>query len=147
IDRLVAATQTAPGNFAYAYDPLDNTTTVTTPSGTVSPAPTYNANNQLATWASNSYAYDANGNTLSGDGVKTYKWDAENRLIEIDYVGTSNKSVFTYDGLGQRRAAAETNSGTTTATRYLWCGPHICQSRDGSDNVLRRYLDEGEYVL
>jgi len=144
IDRLTGATQTMPGNFAYAYDPLDNATTVTTPSGTVSPSPTYNANNQLATWASNSYTYDANGNTLSGDGLKTYKWDAENRLIEIDYVGTSNKSVFAYNGIGQRRAAAETVSGTTTTTRYMWCGSSVCQARDGSDNVLRRDLAEGE---
>jgi RHS repeat-associated protein len=145
IDRLTAATQTTPGNFAYAYDPLDNATTVTTPSGTVSPSPTYNANNQLATFGANSYTYDANGNTLSGDGTKTYKWDAENRLIEIDYVGTSNKSVFTYNGIGQRRIDAETIGGTTATTRYLWCGTFVCQTRDGFDNVLRRDLQEGEY--
>lgn len=146
-DRLLTANQTTPGNFAYGYDKLDNATTVTTPSGTVTPAPTYNVNNQLATWASNSYSYDANGNTLSGDGTKTYKWDAENRLIEIDYVGTSNKTVFTYNGMGQRRAVAETVSGSATTTRYLWCGGFICQSRDASDNVLKRYTGEGEYVL
>jgi RHS repeat-associated protein len=180
-DRLLTANQTTPGNYTYAYDKLDNATTVTTPSGTVTPAPTYNANNQLATWGANTYSYDANGNTLSGDGRKTYKWDAENRLIEIDYVGTSNKTVFTYNGIGQRRAAAETVSGTTTTTRYLWCsdgnrlnhtgrrgatayagekssgsipdgtsqlvGGSLCQSRDGSDNVQRRYTTEGEYNL
>ena len=147
IDRLLTANQTTPGNFAYGYDKLDNATTVTMPSGTVSPSPSYNVNNQLATWASNSYSYDANGNTLSGDGTKTYKWDAENRLIEIDYVGTSNKSVFTYNGIGQRRTAAETVSGTTTTTRFLWCDTFICQSRDGLDNVLKRYMREGEYSL
>jgi len=158
IDRLTAANQTTPGNFAYAYDPLDNATTVTTPS--TSTSPTYNALNQLATFGSLTYSYDANGNTLSVDGVKTYKWDAENRLQEIDYVGTSNKSVFTYNGIGQRRVDAETSGGTTTTTRYLWCpefgtdeillGPpnsigRICQTRDGSDNVLKRDLAEGEY--
>ena len=146
-DRLLTGNQTAPGNYTYAYDKLDNATTVATPSGTVTPSPTYNLNNQLATWASNSYSYDSNGNTISGDGTKTYKWDAENRLLEIDYVGTSNKTVFTYNGIGQRRAAAETVSGTTTTTRYLWCGGRICQSRDGSDNVLKRYTTESEYNL
>src|SRR5260370_324705 len=30
--------------------------------------------------------YDANGNMLSGDGIRSYQWDAENRLIEIDYL-------------------------------------------------------------
>ena len=143
IDRLLTASSTTPGNNTYAYDPLDNATTVTSAgSGTVTP--TYNTLNQLATWGANTYSYDANGNTLSGDGTRTYKWDAENRLIEIDYVGTSNKSVFTYNGLGQRRAAIETASGITT-TRYLWCGGFVCQMRDGSDNVLARLTDEGEY--
>lgn len=147
IDRLLTGNQTTPGNYTYAYDKLDNATTVTTPSGPVTPAPTYNVNNQLATWASNTYSYDGNGNTLSGDGIKTYKWDAENRLIEIDYVGTSNKTVFTYNGIGQRRVVSDTLGGTTTTRRFLWCGMRICQTRDGLDNVLRRYLDEGEYVL
>lgn len=145
IDRLLTGNQTTPGNYTYAYDKLDNATTVTTPSGTVTPAPTYNVNNQLATWASSTYSYDANGNTLSGDGTKTYKWDAENRLIEIDYVGTSNKTVFNYDGFNHRRATADTVSGITITSRYMWCDDTLCQARDGSDNVLRRYLDEGEY--
>jgi len=180
IDRLLTANAIAPGNFSYTYDALDNATTVTTPSGTVTPAPTYNGFNQLSTWASNSYSYDANGNTVSGDGVKTYKWDAENRLIEIDYTGTSNKTTFAYDGIGHRTVQADTISGTTTTTHYLWCperqrlsnsglneadayegmknldslipdgitqaeGGFLCQKRDGSDNVLRRDLPEGEY--
>jgi RHS repeat-associated protein len=145
-DRLLTGNQTAPGNYTYGYDTLDNATTVTVP-GVGTTNPTYNVNNQLATWGANTYSYDANGNTLSGDGARTYKWDAENRLIEIDYVGTSNKTVFTYNGIGQRRAGAETIGGTTTTTRYLWCGSRICQSRDGSDNVLKRFLDEGEYAL
>ena len=147
VDRLLTASSTTPGNNTYGYDNLDNANSVTTPAGTVTPVPTYNANNQLATWASNSYAYDSNGNTLSGDGTKTYKWDAENRMVEIDYTGTSNKSVFSYDGVGHRISDAETVSGVTTTTRYLWCGSRICQSRDGSDNVLKRYLNEGEYNL
>lgn len=146
-DRMLTAAQTTPGNYTYGYDKLDNATTVTTPSGTVTPAPTYNNKNQLSTWTANTYSYDDNGNTLSGDGTKTYKYDAENRLIEIDYVGTSNKTVFAYNALGQRVASAETVGGVTTTTRYLWCGEQICQSRDGSDNVLKRYVPEGEYTL
>ena len=120
IDRLLTASSTTPGNDTYAYDNLDNATTYNTPaSGSLSP--TYNVLNQLSTFGSNTYSYDANGNTTGGDGIKTYKYDAENRLIEIDYVGTSNKSVFAYDGLGHRVSDAETVSGTTTTTYYLWC--------------------------
>ena len=146
IDRLLTASSTTPGNFSYGYDPLDNPTTVTTPSGTVTPAPTFNGLNQIHTWGSNTYSFDADGNTLSGDGTRTYKWDAENRLIEIDYVGSTAKSNFSYDGLGHRMVDVETASGGgTTTTRYLWCSGFICQTRDGSDNVLRRDLKEGEY--
>jgi RHS repeat-associated protein len=164
IDRLLTASQTTPGNDTYAYDALDNATTYNTP-GTGSLSPTYNVLNQLATFGASTYSYDNNGNTLSGDGVKTYKWDAENRLIEIDYVGSTAKSQFSYDGLGHRLVDVETASGGgTTTTRYLWCpdkqsltdsnasdglsqavGGTLCQKRDGSDNVLRRDLDEGEY--
>jgi RHS repeat-associated protein len=144
IDRLLTETVTTPGNSTFAYDNLDNATTWNTPaSGSLSPS--FNGLNQLSTFGANTYSYDADGNTRSGDGVKAYKWDAENRLIEIDYTGTSNKSVFSYDGVGHRTVDAETISGTTTTTKYLWCGSSICQTRDGSDTVLRRNLGEGEY--
>jgi len=143
IDRLLTASSTTPGNDTYAYDKLDNATTFNVP-GT-STSPTYNGFNQIGTWGAKTYAYDANGNLTSGDGTKTYKYDAENRLIEIDYVGTSNKSVFSYNGKGQRTSDAETISGTTTTTYYLWCGNTICQTRDNSQTVVRRDLPEGEY--
>ena len=48
--------------------------------------------------------------------------------------------------MGHRTVDVETASGGgTTTTHYLWCGGSICQTRDGSDNVLRRDLTEGEY--
>lgn len=120
VDRLTSATSTTPGNYSYGYDNLDNATSVTDPAfGTITP--TYNGLNQVQAFNTNTYTYDANGNTTSDGVTKNYKWDAENRLIEIDYIGTSNKSVFSYDGLGRRTVDAETVSGTTTSTRYLWC--------------------------
>ncbi|MCP5972489.1 hypothetical protein NL361_27000, partial [Klebsiella pneumoniae] len=35
-----------------------------------------------------------------------------------------------------------TNAGTVE-TRHLWCGSRICQARDGGNNVVRRYFEEG----
>ena len=140
-DRLLTANSPAVGNYSYTYDRLDNATRVASNSGTTTAS--YNTLNQLATWGSTTYAYDANGNTLS-DGAHTYKWDAENRLIEIDYVGSTKKTTFVYDGLGHRRVETEASGGVTTTTRYLWCGSAVCQTRNGSDTVLRRDLDEGE---
>jgi RHS repeat-associated protein len=144
VDRLLSATATMPGNDAYVYNKLDDATTVTTPTGTTNP--TYNHLNQIDTWGSLHYDYDADGTLLSGDGVKTYKWDAENRLVEIDYVGSSAKSQFSYDGLSHRTVDVETSAtGAINTSRYLWCGSSICQTRSGSDSVLRRDFDEGEY--
>ena len=119
IDRLLTGSATTPGNSTFAYDNLDNATTFDVPSSSTSP--TYNGFNQIKTWGSNTYVYDADGNLTSGDGVKTYKYDAENRVIEVDYVGTSNKSVFSYDGLNHRISDSETVSGTTSTIYYMWC--------------------------
>ncbi|MDE1153152.1 MAG: hypothetical protein PW788_11505 [Micavibrio sp.] len=121
---------------------MDNATTWTTPAGTKNP--TYNALNQIGTWGTLAYVYDANGNLTSGDGTKSYKWDAENRLIEIDYTA-GGKTQFTYNGIGQRRIQTETVAGgTVTTTRNMWCGGFVCQTRSGTDVVQRRQMAEGE---
>jgi RHS repeat-associated protein len=140
-DRLVTANSPGLGNDAYGYDPLDNITRFTSGSGTISAS--YNNLNQLTAWGGTMRTYDANGNTLS-DGANTYKWDAENRLIEIDYAGGTKKTMFAYDGSGRRRVEAESSGGASVTTRYLWCGSAVCQTRNGSDVVLRRDLTEGE---
>ncbi len=146
-DRLLTANQSTPGNYTYAYDKLDNATSVTNP-GAAAVTPTYNGLNQLATWGAKTYAYDANGNTLSGDGSKTYKWDAEGRLVQIDYVGLApKKTQFSYDGLGRRTVMVETpQTGSAVTTRYQWCGGRICTKRSGTDTVTARYYPEGEYI-
>jgi RHS repeat-associated protein len=144
VDRVLSATATKLGNYSYVYDPLDNAKEITEPHGTVRAS--YNEVNEIALWNENDYQYDGNGNTLSGDGKRTYKWDAENRLVEIDYAHSSANSQFSYDGVGHRIIDVETAaSGGTTTTRYLWCGDRVCQTRDSSDNVFKRDLDEGEF--
>ena len=142
-DRLLSATSISPGNATFAYDSADNIQTEISLSGTTNA--TYNSLNQLNTWGSRSYEYDANGNTLSDGGAHVYKWDAENRLIQIDYIGLNSKTIFSYDGLGHRTIITEENNkGKRTVTRYLWCGDRICQTRNDSDVVIRRDLGEGE---
>jgi len=66
-------------------------------------------------------------------------------LIGIGYLATPAVStILRYDGLGRRTAVIENNNGSSTETRYLWCGERICQARDASDAIIRRYYDEGE---
>jgi RHS repeat-associated protein len=145
VDRLLSATSTTPGNYSYAYDNLDNATSVTDP-GFGSTSPTYNGLNQVTAFNTNTYSYDNNGNTLSDGLTKNYKWDAENRLVEIDYIGSTAKSEFFYDGVGRRTVDIETDgTGNVITTRFLWCGARICQTRNGADTVQSRILGEGEY--
>ena len=145
-DRLLSAngaSALSATNFDYSYDFLDNLTTIINGRDVIHA--TYNDLNEINTWGGDNYFYDANGNTLSGDGTRSYKWDAENRLVEIDYAGSNAKTQFAYDGLGRRVIDAETSpQGGTSTARNLWCGSNLCQTRDGGDNVLRRDMDEGE---
>jgi YD repeat-containing protein len=46
-----------------------------------------------------SFTYDLNGD-LTGDGAKTYEWDAANRLMAINAPGNL-RSEFSYNGSNQ----------------------------------------------
>ena len=86
-----------------------------------------------------SFTYDGNGNTLS-DGLRTYQWDAENRLVKITQ-GT-NVYEFIYDGFFRR--VAEKLNGTITK-RLLWNGTQIAEQRDSTGGtVQRQYYTQGE---
>jgi RHS repeat-associated protein len=126
-------------NYAYGYDTDENVISVQNPSGTESA--TYNNINEITVFNRQNFVYDANGNLLD-DGARTYRWDAENRLISIQYRGRPTLTVFRYDGFGRRIAISENDS--RTETHYLWCGETICQARDINDVVIRRYFPEGE---
>ena len=87
-------------------------------------------------------AYDANGN-VTDDGERTYKWDAEDRLISVtSKTQPSRVTTFRYDGQ-DRRIVIVVNGNET---RYLWCGDSICQARTAADLVSRRYYPEGELI-
>ncbi|WP_374090157.1 RHS repeat-associated core domain-containing protein [Methylomicrobium lacus] len=142
-NRLEFAGASNGTQYSYGYDPADNLTALTTPSSTPTNF-TVNDLNQIITANTQAYSYDANGN-VTDDGVRTYLWDAENRLLQVNLKTQPGVSYqFRYDGLG-RRVAIITTNGTTTETRYLWCGEKLCQSRTAIDTVSRHYYPEGEF--
>ncbi|MBB3660211.1 YD repeat-containing protein [Rhizobium sp. BK650] len=57
--------------------------------------------NQITDVSGQAYSYDANGNLIS-DGERTYSWDANNRLVRIEYASQPSKQTrYSYDGLGR----------------------------------------------
>ena len=131
-------------NYHYNYDPVDNLTVMQGPAGTKSGS--YNSVNQLTGFGGQAVAYDPNGN-ITDDGTRTYKWDAEDRLIKVSYKAQPARStMFRYDGVGRRIAIISNDGASSTEIRYLWCGQSLCQSRNANDIVIRRYYSEGEAI-
>ncbi len=86
--------------------------------------------------ASVSYTYDDNGN-LTGDGQRTFEYDAENQLAAVT-VSNAWRSEFKYDGKLRRRVRTEkvwTGSAFVTAneTRYVYDGMLVVQERDANN--------------
>jgi RHS repeat-associated protein len=101
---------------------------------------TYDANNQIATWAGSSFTYDANGN-LMDDGARTYSWNARNQLVGM--AATPNAS-FGYDGFGRRRTMTV---GSVTRS-MLFDGVNIIQEQSGGSVIanLSASLGIDEYL-
>jgi YD repeat-containing protein len=92
--------------------------------------------------------YDANGN-LTSDGTNSYAWDGENRLIKITYPGTGNNSQFTYDGQGRAVQIQEFSGGSSTSNlAFIWCGNNRCETRNGTNfgTVVNQFFSRGEMI-
>jgi RHS repeat-associated protein len=91
---------------------------------------TANGLNQYTVAGAATFGYDANGN-LTSDGSTTYAYDIENRLVSA--VGAKNATL-RYDPLGR---LYETGGGVTT--RLLHDGDELIAEYDGAGTLLRRY--------
>ncbi len=141
-DRLTSATLSTGDTFSYTYDKASNITGIKTKTASATLA--YNAVNQVKAYAGKSFTYDANGN-LTQDDQRIYKWDAENRLVQIGFLAQPGiTETFRYDGLNHLVVSDLTNGSTVTETHYFWCGETLCEERNGRDKVIKRYFVEGE---
>ena len=78
---------------------------------------------------------------------KTYLWDAENRLVSINYTGSALSTKLSYDGLGRCVEIDELNGTTFTSTkRFVWSLLERCEERDASNTVTRRFFRQGEQI-
>ena len=134
--------------FTYAYDFGGNRTSEQV--GTVTTTAVPNEVNEIVSQSggtSRTLTYDLNGNLIDDGSSRTFEWDAANRLLAINYTGTSNRSEFTYDGLGRRVKIVEKNGNTVTNTKqFVWNGSSIVEERDASNVVTRRFYSQGEQI-
>src|SRR6266404_3948225 len=134
--------------FTYAYDFGGNRTSEQV--GTVTTTAMPNDVNEIVSQSggtNRTLTYDLNGNLIDDGSSRTFEWDAANRLLAINYTGTSNRSEFTYDGLGRRVKIVEKNGSAVISTKQLvWCGAQICEERDTNNNVTRRFYGQGEQI-
>jgi RHS repeat-associated protein len=126
-DQLTVATPSPSGPplLEEGYDNAGNRTahSVDSDGGSAS----YTERNEITASSSASgpttYTHDFNGN-LTSDGVKTYVWDAEDRLVAVQQ-GGSPIAAFAYDGQGRRR---QKSAGGVTRS-YLYDGARIIEER------------------
>jgi RHS repeat-associated protein len=96
--------------------------------------------------SSSSLTFDANGN-MTSDGVKTFAWDAENRLIKITYPGSGNFSQILYDANGIKGQITETVASTLTSTKqFVNFESTIWEERDASSTVVRKFFGGGQAI-
>jgi RHS repeat-associated protein len=143
-------------SYHYQYDPASNRTQARS-GGTLQEC-AYNSMNELITLATKTrdnqttnatgtperFKYDANGNLLS-DGDKSYKWDARNRLIRIEYK-SGKATEFAYDALGQRSKITELGTdGKPAIQQFLVClNGTVCEIRNERGEVLKKLFALGE---
>ncbi|WP_426700906.1 RHS repeat-associated core domain-containing protein [Rhodanobacter sp. Col0626] len=75
---------------------------------------TFDLNNRQTAFNGLAQTYDKDGN-LTGDGAKTYVWNARNQLTQIKQ-GSTVLASFGYDALGRR--ISKTLNGVTTTLLY-----------------------------
>jgi RHS repeat-associated protein len=79
--------------------------------------------------SSKSFTYDANGN-MTGDGTRSFEWDAENRLVKVTENSTEIAS-FSYDAFG-RRSTKTVGAGTHT---FVYDGEDVLEDRTSGSTV------------
>jgi len=95
--------------------------------------------------------YDAAGNLID-DGIYLYKYDAWNRLVEVQRKAATGDpqtiAVYGYDGLGRRIRKVVTHSGDRNRSErfyhdYRW---RLLEVRDETDQADRQFVWGATYI-
>ena len=75
------------------------------------------------------------------------RWDAENRLVQIDYPGSGNNSQFVYDPLDHVVKIIETTaSSIVNVKQFVWLRRQMREARDGSGALMAQYFSRGQTI-
>ena len=111
---------------AYAYDPIGNRLNST--EGTETKSYASNSLNQYLSVTSASSVvtptHDDDGNMLTDGEGKTYTWDGENRLIQVN-LPNSEIVRYNYDGQSRRVKREHLTASGTETTTYLYDGWNV----------------------
>ncbi len=113
-------------DLTYEYDALGNR--VRTIENGVTNAYVANHLNQYTSVAGTNHQYDADGN-LTFDGVNTYEWDQQSRLVRV--TGPSGVTEYEYDGLGNRTATVLNRQRTDYVLSFTELGDIIAEISGG----------------
>src|SRR5437660_2255624 len=121
--------------YTYAYDLAANRTSELV--GTVTTTTTPNHVNEVITQsggANRTLTYDLNGSLVNDGSTRNFQWAGANRLVAVNYAGTTKRSEFTYDGLSRVAKIVEKKGTKINSTRkFVWCGMEKCEFRDAND--------------
>jgi RHS repeat-associated protein len=112
--RLINAANPTPASETFTYDAVGNRLTSSDWTDW-----TYNRNNELTSYDSVVYEYDANGNTTkktANGQLTSYVYDIDNRLTKITREDGSTVAEYYYDIFGRR--LSKTVGGTTSYYLY-----------------------------
>lgn len=133
--RLTSVTYPDGSTESFSFDGTGNRT-IRTKNG-VTTNYTYNAADQIQTAGNKGFSFDANGNTIQQTGTqpKSYKYDAENRLVEV-ILPSQRKVQFKYDPFGDKIEKIDT---LTQVTKMLYDENNILAEMN-SNNSTQEYF-------
>jgi RHS repeat-associated protein len=94
----------------------------------------YNANNQLMQWDTQTLTYDLSGN-LTSDGTYTYIWNSRNQLTQVKQ-GVTVIGDYQYDAFGRRRQKTVSN----ITKQFLYDGQNLVQELNGAGSATANLL-------
>ncbi|MCP4115567.1 MAG: RHS repeat protein [Desulfobacteraceae bacterium] len=134
LDRLTAATHPGVLDEAYTYDNLGNRTSDASVQGSIS----HNADNELETYGTTEYAYDANGAVIrktDGETVTKFFYNTENRMERVEDGTGAVIAQYGYDPFG-RRIWKQVGGGRTW---FHYCDQGLAGEYGSDGTQLRSY--------